>query len=294
MRLAIGTVQFGLPYGVANTRGQVPPEDVAAILSEARAAGCDTVDTAMAYGEAETVLGAVGVDGWRVVTKLPPVPQDERDVTGWARRAMEQSLTRLRLGSVHGLLLHRPQEIFGPHGAALIAALDAIRAGGLAAHAGVSIWSPGELANLLQAFDFSLVQAPFNHFDRRLITSGWLAKLRDRRIELHVRSIFLQGLLLLPTEARPAAFTRWAPLFDARDQWLQSVSLSAVDAAVGDALAHAEIDRVVVGVETLEQWRQVQAAAASSRLCVSPAALGTEDDELINPARWPARPGLKH
>src|SRR5450755_1692147 len=79
-RIALGTVQFGLPYGIANRAGQVAHADVAAILAYARSAGVDTVDTAIAYGDSEKCLGDVGMQSWRVVSKLPPVPSACRNV----------------------------------------------------------------------------------------------------------------------------------------------------------------------------------------------------------------------
>lgn len=285
MKLAVGTVQFGLPYGVTNERGQVPYDEVAAILEEAAAAGCDTIDTAMGYGDAESVLGSVGVAGWRVVTKLPPVPEGERDVSGWARRALDTSLTRLRVSRLYGVLLHRPEQIFGPHGEALLASLDGYRSDNLAVRVGVSVSSPDELTRLMPAFDFSIVQAPFNHFDRRLVASDWIDRLKAADVELHTRSMFLQGLLLLHADALPPAFARWAPLFAARDRWLRSASLTPLVASVGDALAQPGIDRVVAGVASLAQWREIlDAVGRWAGPC--PPALACDDEDLINPARW--------
>ncbi|MGP1664729.1 MAG: aldo/keto reductase, partial [Rhodanobacter sp.] len=71
MKLALGTVQFGLPYGIANPGGQIGRDDAGQILALARESGIDTLDTAIAYGDSEACLGAVGTKGFRVITKLP-------------------------------------------------------------------------------------------------------------------------------------------------------------------------------------------------------------------------------
>ena len=81
MKLALGTVQFGVPYGVANSTGQVPESEGSSILSYARTLGIDTLDTAIAYGESERRLGSIGVAGWNVITKLPEIPNDFENVT---------------------------------------------------------------------------------------------------------------------------------------------------------------------------------------------------------------------
>ena len=108
MRLALGTVQFGLDYGIANAAGQVAPEEVARILTLAQQLGIDTLDTAINYGHSESVLGQCGISPWQVVTKLPALPDGALDVAEWAHSHMRQSLARLGVVKVHAVLLHKP------------------------------------------------------------------------------------------------------------------------------------------------------------------------------------------
>src|SRR5688572_16931975 len=111
MRLALGTVQFGVPYGIANQSGQPSEEDVAMVVSRAWKGGLRTLDTAIAYGDSERRLGRVGVQHWHIVTKLPAVDKDCTDVEAWVRTAVAGSLERLRVPRLHGLLLHRPEQL---------------------------------------------------------------------------------------------------------------------------------------------------------------------------------------
>jgi aryl-alcohol dehydrogenase-like predicted oxidoreductase len=144
-RLALGTAQFGQPYGVANTCGQLAPHAVAAILELAAGQGVDTLDTAIAYGGSEAALGAAGVSAWRVISKLPALPGGTGDITGWVREQVQGSLARLRVTQLDGLLLHRPADLLGPYGASLRDSLAGLKAAGLIAAAGVSIYDPREL-----------------------------------------------------------------------------------------------------------------------------------------------------
>ena len=107
-KLALGTVQFGLDYGLFNKTGQVSPQIAKAILNLANKAGIDTLDTAIAYGNSESVLGNLGVTQWQVVTKLPSVRADCEDWRQWAITQVEESIQRLRLKKIYGLMLHRP------------------------------------------------------------------------------------------------------------------------------------------------------------------------------------------
>jgi aryl-alcohol dehydrogenase-like predicted oxidoreductase len=285
-RIALGTVQFGLPYGLSDTDAPVKLDEVRAILDEARAAAIDTLDTAVAYGESERRLGIVGVEGQRIVSKLPPVPAGCVDVARWVREETLASLHRLQIGSLHGLLLHRSRDLREPHGRLLYHALRELQNDGLVRKIGVSIYDPAELTDLVPEFRFDLVQAPFNVLDRRIATSGWLARLLDAGTEVHARSVFLQGLLLLGSAQRPAFFARWqATVWDQWDRWLRENSLSPLRACLAFVLSHVHIDRIVVGVDNRKQLQEILTECTDSTAVSSPPLL-SEDTELINPSRW--------
>jgi aryl-alcohol dehydrogenase-like predicted oxidoreductase len=284
-RVALGTAQFGLRYGIANRSGQVPPDEAAAVVELARAHGVDTVDTAIAYGESESCLGRIGMSGWRIVSKVPPVPIDCVDVSAWVEQCLQESLARLGLPRLYGFLLHRPSQLLGREGPELYRRLVDIRRRGLVAKIGVSVYDPTELDLLLPRFAFDLVQAPFNVLDRRLADSGWLSRLHSTGVEVHVRSVFLQGLLLMPAGERPAWCRAWQPLWDSWHRWLEEQHASALDACLGFVLSHAEVGRVIVGVDGLAQLREIL-ASCWRRVPLAPPSLGSTDPELINPSKW--------
>lgn len=284
-RLALGTAQFGMPYGIANQRGQVSGREVGEILGQARKAGLDTLDTAIMYGNSEQALGDAGLAAWRVISKLPAFPEDCPNLTTWARAAVSGSLRRLGIAQLGGLLLHRRQQMLGPRGDELFAALRQLQQDGLIQKVGISIYGPEELEALMAKFAIDLVQAPFNLLDRRLADSGWLARLSQQGIEVHARSIFLQGLLLMPAAQRPVAFARWQPLWDRWEAWLQETGLTPLQACLRFVLGYPEIDRVVVGLDGLAQLQQILDAAPGDRL-EPPADFACADLDLIHPAHW--------
>jgi len=285
-RIALGTAQLGQRYGVANRTGQPDLEEARRILAVARAAAIDTVDTAMGYGDSEKVLGAVGVAGLRVITKLPPLPDSPgADLGDALRHEVSGALQRLGADRVYGLLLHRPRDALGPHGATLIDALRGMQRDGLVTKIGVSIYDPAELDALTQTLDIGIVQAPYNVFDRRLESSGWLDRLTNAGIEVHARSAFLQGLLLLDSAQQPPQFAAWQTLWSGWNQWLAERKLMPLPAALGFVLRNPSITRVVVGVETAAQLREI-AASAQALPCEAPASLACNDLDLIDPSRW--------
>ena len=285
MKLALGTVQFGVRYGIANESGQPTEADVAAVVSRAWSGGLRMLDTAIAYGDSEQRLGRADVRQWAVVTKLPALPGAGAAVDAWMQTSVEGSLERLGVSRLHGLLLHRPDQLLAEP--RLYRALQAVKQQGLVRKVGVSIYDPGELDRLIPRFALDVVQAPFNLVDARLLESGWLQRLAAEGVELHVRSVFLQGLLLMPPSRRPPQFGRWASLLESYDAWLEVSGTTRVEACLRYALGFPEIARVIVGVDSVGQLEQLIAAASGAAPAV-PAALHCRDLDLLNPARWAA------
>lgn len=284
-RLALGTAQFGMAYGIGNRDGQVTRPAVKEMLQLALASGIDTLDTAIAYGESENILGEAGTQGFKLVTKLPAVPDGCADVSGWVRGQAVASLSRLGVSAVYGLLLHRPEQLLATVGKALYQALLGLKETGRVQKVGVSIYAPSELAGISDQYRIDLVQAPLNLVDRRLHKSGWLQRLNDEGVEVHTRSAFLQGLLLMPRTAIPAKFGPWDGLLSQWHDWLARSNASAVQACLAFPLAFPGIDRVVVGADSVGQLKQVIDAATGPLRSDLPD-LSCDAEDLINPGRW--------
>lgn len=285
MKLALGTVQFGLDYGVANTRGRVSLEEGRTIIGRSRQLGIDTLDTAVAYGDSESVLGKLKVQSWKVVTKLPAAPEDCNNITQWVKMQVSESLNRLQLTRVYGLLLHRPSQLHESRGPELFAALQSLKADGLVNKIGVSVYGPDELDELHNQYVFDLVQAPLNILDRSLVDSGWAQQLQDDGVEVHTRSAFLQGLLLMPKQKRPAKFEHWAGIWAEWDHWLTETGLTPLQACLRYAIGLNCVDRVIVGVDTVAQLDEIVDAAVGN-LPSLPQFRKMQDNRLTNPATW--------
>lgn len=284
-KLSLGTVQFGMAYGVANEQGQVSPPEVGEILRLAWESGIHGLDTAIAYGDSEAVLGGIGASGWDVVTKLSAVPDTVADVYAWAREQIAGSLERLRLEKVDALLLHRPDQLLGARGSELLAALHRLKDEGFTTKIGVSVYSPRELEPLLEMATFDVVQAPCNILDRRLVEGGWAQRLRDMGVELHARSVFLQGLLLMSEEQRPPKFRRWNRIWRTWTAWLEEHKLDALEACLLYSLSVPEVRKVVVGVDGASHLQAILQTAPTG-LPELPQWPEEPAEELLNPGRW--------
>jgi len=284
-RLALGTAQFGLHYGIANQFGQVTTDEVKKILQAARSAGIDTLDTAVAYGSSERVLGEIGVADWRIITKLPGLPENCNNIEDWVNNTVRESLQRLKENKLAGLLLHRPLQLLEENGASLYQALINLKKEELVEKIGYSIYSPDDLDRLYERFPPDLMQAPFNIFDQQFLTNGWLKKLHEADVEIHVRSVFLQGLLLMKPQDLPIKFYPWKTLWNKWYNWLNENNLTPLQACLRFAIAQPEINRVVVGVDNAGQLNEIL-SAAQCNAPLPPQELASEDKNLINPSLW--------
>jgi aryl-alcohol dehydrogenase-like predicted oxidoreductase len=189
MKLGLGTVQFGQAYGVSNRMGQVSSDDVRTILDRAAAAGIRVLDTAANYGEAETVLAGQNTQSFRIVTKTASAKNGIDAVIARARQSA------LALGA-DTLLVHAAADL---QDEALWPALQKLKSDGVFARIGISAYASDDPAALAARFKPDVMQLAISMLDQRLIRDGTLAQLKDLNVEVHARSIFLQGLLFLDT-----------------------------------------------------------------------------------------------
>lgn len=285
-KLSLGTAQFGSHYGITNKVGQVTEEEVRRTIEVAREQSVDTVDTAVAYGSSEEILGRAGVDDFKVITKLPAIPETAVDISAWVTDQALSSIKRLRIRQLYALLLHRPNDLLGSQARELVRALERVKHEGLVRKIGISVYGPEELSNLLNELKVDVVQAPLNVVDRRMDHTGWLNRLKDLDTEIHVRSAFLQGLLLMDQGDIPASFSRWSPLWNRWHDKLNLSGISPMQACLAYPLALWQVDRVVVGVENAAQLSEVFMSSKLDCKDFDSSFMGSDDLELINPSNW--------
>jgi len=285
MKLAIGTAQFGAKYGLANCLGKPDFFQVENILQFGKSTNITTLDTAAAYGDSELLLGKIGVKDWQVITKIPPLNGALDNPETWVIDQVRASMSRLRIDSLYGVLLHCPQDLLSDISGGYLRALERLKAEGLVSNIGYSIYSPLILEELTKIFWPDLVQAPFNIFDQRILQSGWLDKLKQSGSKIHVRSVFLQGLLLMPISNYPNYFKPWIPLLIRWAEFTKSEGLLPIEAALSFVLNEEKIDKAVVGIDSQAQLKQLIDMNKSLAI-VNLSHLACDDVALIEPFRW--------
>lgn len=300
--LALGTVQLGLPYGIANCDGQPPFEEAKSIVYRAISHGVTHLDCGAAYGEAEARLGRIINRGYQyqvtTVTKLAPLTElsdnaSEQDIRTYVEASVYKSCCNLNMPVLPYLLLHRWQHRTS-HEGRIWERVKQLQQEGVIRNIGASVQNPEEALQAIADPDIKFIQLPFNLLDRRFRQSGFSeeAKVREDVI-IQARSVLLQGLLVSPAEKwpkiagiRPNAIVNQLAAFT-KNYRRESVA----DLCFSYVRSQSWIDCLVVGMENINQLNQNVALFQNPRLNVNECmeieeAFSNLPEDLLNPALW--------
>jgi aryl-alcohol dehydrogenase-like predicted oxidoreductase len=273
-----------MPYGVSNTSGQVPEVRARAILKAAAGAGIDLLDTAAAYGGAEAIISRAAAELGRpflVVSKTLPGGGIDA-VMAAARRSAE-----LAGGTgLDAILVHHPADLVGHAGDRLWRALQSLVDEGAVRRIGLSAGFDDGPRELASRFVPAVMQLPVSLFDQRLVRDGTLTELAARGIEIHARSIFLQGLLFAGESQLAPVIRHIAPLLEARRHAITARGATLIEAAMSYVLGQSEIRRVVVGLTSGAELDEILVAATAQRHDIPWSEIALDDATVLNPSRW--------
>ncbi|MBP05917.1 MAG: aldo/keto reductase [Chloroflexi bacterium] len=285
-KLALGTVQFGTDYGI-NSGIKVDQNEVTNIINCARNNDISLLDTAQLYGSSEKVLGDVNTQDFDIVTKSRGFDQEvitEKEAV-LVINDLHKSLKLLKQKSLYAFLVHHGEDLLKPGGEIIFNQLQTLKNQGLVNKIGISAYIDNQLIEIIDRFDIDIIQLPMNILDSRLIENGLLNKIYSKNIEIHTRSVFLQGLLLMELDKRPKYFERWSRLWKFWYEWLADNKLSPLEASIRYMISKPEISRVLVGVDNRDQLQSI-INAVDGNLPPIPEELSTNDPDLLNPGNW--------
>lgn len=273
-KIVLGTVQFGLQYGV-NSAGRPSEDAVKSILAAAAKGGIDTLDTSSAYGNSEEILGecATPEEGFKIVSKFPKgeVPVAEM---------FNSSLKRLKVDKLYGYLLHH-FEVY-KNNPKIWDEFIALKESGKVQKIGFSLYNPGELQFILDnKSSFDLIQVPFNIFDKKFLPL--MKEVHEKGVEIHVRSTFLQGLFFKDREKIPEKLKPMKNYLLQLDEFSEQSGLSISEIALNYNLQNPYIDGVLIGVDNLSQLEMNLASIKNTPVDIE---IEVKEQELLNPVNW--------
>ena len=273
-KLVLGTVQFGLQYGV-NSAGRPSQEAVKNILNEAAKGGITTLDTSSAYGNSEEVLGnsIVTPGQFKIVSKYPKgeIPVGEM---------FNSSLKRLKVDRLYGYLLHH-FEVY-KNNPKVWDEFIALKESGKVQKIGFSLYTPEELEFILKnGSPFDIIQVPFNIFDKKFLPL--MKELHEKGVEIHVRSTFLQGLFFKDRNALPEKLQPMKKYLLQLDEFSKESGLSISEIALNYNVQNPYIDGVLMGVDNVEQLQMNLNSVKDTPIDIE---IEVKEQELLNPVNW--------
>lgn len=283
-KIALGTAQFGLKYGVANRLGQPSKETVFDILGIAHIEGVDTLDTAYAYGTSEEIIGEFVLRSGKAFNIISKAP--DMDAEGSAKY-FNESLRRLKRKKIYGYLIHKCGNLI--KNKKIWDDIEDLKKKALVEKIGVSVYGTDELEYLLKnKITVDLIQVPYNIFDQRF--DEYLSDLRDKKVEIYARSVFLQGLFFLDPDHIDKRFPSARKRMEALRGISKEHNIPVHALCLCFALINSGINKLVIGVDSPEQLKQnlysmkyfdkVKGVYGSLR------SLKLNDEEVILPYRW--------
>lgn len=286
-KVIVGTAQFGLKYGLANVGGQLSQEKAHGILTLAAESGIYRVDTAQAYGSSESVIGAFKKEEFEVLTKIGRFPDSEPDWADWLSNRISASSAEISLHNLTTVFFHDTAQFLNESREKTLRTLEIVLERHPEIVFGAALYDPAEWEGLKSAKNLNAFQVPHNVLDRRFENSGVIQEMFQMGKTIHLRSVFLQGLLLMDPDALPGYFAPWAPLLRKWASHCFERGISTLAASAGFALRNPCVSGVVIGFDSAQQLGELIEELRS----IGTDALDYPDFEelsinLIDPRRW--------
>ena len=290
MQLGLGTVQFGLPYGINNSAGKTLEQECAKVFSIAKNNNISFIDTAYGYGDAHSIIGqnTSSIDSCKIITKISISKNqyiDSKDIIAF-KNILNTSLFDMKRKYIYALLFHDAKDLFKPGSDQIIKEIKLLKAQGIIEKIGVSLYDDKLIESLISLNLIDIIQVPINILDQRLILSGQLEKLHNHGIEIHARSIFLQGLLLQNPIEINSYFKPVKEKLIKLNSEAKTRGITVLELLLGFIKGVSFIDVAIIGVNNAIQLKEI---INSIGIDINPeelSYLAVEEECFVNPSKW--------
>ena len=284
-KIILGSANFDQIYGIK--KNFIKKSEIKKLFDLAVKNEIKIIDTSPLYNESEKIIGLLNNNRFKIISKIPKPPKNikRENIKKWLKQNVMISLKNLKIKKFECLLLHNANSLLCKNGDEIYKGIRNMKINGFTNKIGVSIYDFNILDKILKKFKFNLIQAPFNILDQRLVEEGWLKKLKKRKIEVHVRSIFLQGILLLKHNQLPKKLKKLNKKLMIWKNWLEKNKFSSLQVCLSFVLNQNQLDGVVVGYNSASQLNQILKLKKIHNNFTLPN-LNLKDKKLIDPRKW--------
>lgn len=284
-KICLGTAQLGMVYGIANKTGKPDTDEINNILNFAFKSGIASLDTAHSYGSSEKGIGEFIKNNdlnFKIISKLPPLAGN-LDI----EKSVFESLSRLNISGIYGYLIHKFDDFLNHP--SLWGYLEGLKQKKIIRKIGFSIYTPDELEIIFKRnIGCDIIQIPYSIFDRRF--ENYLPELKEKKIEVYSRSVFLQGLVFLGEEALPGNLIKAKDRIEKLNRVSVENDIPINEICFNFALLNPYLDKVIIGVDTFRHLQEAMHSLSSidkvKSIYYKLTELSIEDEDIILPYKW--------
>jgi len=284
-KLCFGTANFAKEYGI-NKRKGYNHKKIKTIFNLLKRNKIKHIDTAINYKNVEKKIGKFNLDSFKIYTKIPKIPKKIKNINLWIRNQIKLSLKKTKKIFFEGVFLHNPEDLLKNKKNQIYDSLINLKKEKKIKKIGLSIYDLNMLKKITKEFKIDMIQIPYNLFDRGEKKKELLNKLKKEKIEIHVRSIFLQGILLMDSNKLPIHFRKWKNKFINFENWCKKNKISKIQACLNAVLEDRVFNKVLISTENEEQLVQIFDALNKKNNKDYPKDLQTNEKKLIDPRLW--------
>jgi aryl-alcohol dehydrogenase-like predicted oxidoreductase len=282
MKITLGGAQLGFNYGCFNKK-KIIYSEIKKIEKLVKKFDIKYIDTAINYGNSETVIGNSSLNKLNIITKIK-IPNKKINIKKWINYQIDNSLKKLKKKNIYALLLHDYKDLNSKNKKEILKTLYDLKKKKIIKKIGVSIYSPNDLKTIWKSWEPEVVQAPLNIFDQRIINSGWIDILKKKKIKLFVRSCFLQGLLI-SNYKKIYKLKKFHYSLNKFSKWCAQNKISKILACLHFVKKYTKIDFLIVGFNNSKQLEEILNLFLKKTVKI-PNKFNNNNVKLIDPRKW--------
>lgn len=284
-KIILGSANFDQVYGIKENL--IKKNQIKKLLYLASKNNIKIIDTAPLYNESEKIIGKLNKNRFKIISKIPNKPKNvkKNQIKDWLKDCTTNSLKNLNIKKFECLLLHNGESLLKKNGNEIYEGIKKLKSNGITKKIGISIYNFNSLNKIIKKFKVDLIQVPFNIFDQRLIQNNLLKRIKKQKIQIHVRSVFLQGVLLLKYNQLPKKLKKFKKEWDKWQNWLKKNKVNPLQACLSFISNQSQLDGIVVGCDNINQLNQIL-KLKQLKGKFSSHNLNIKNNKLIDPRKW--------
>jgi len=284
-RICLGSANFGKSYGYKNSK--IKDKEFLKIFEYAKLKKIKFIDTAFNYSNSQKIIGKHSLN-FKIITKIPRIPNSSSNPQNWIKKIISKTLIDLKTKKLYAVLFHYPPyQIDKKKFIQIIEYLEDLKRKKIISKIGISVYNIHEIKRSFSIYKFQIIQFQANILDQKILKNNFIKLLKKRGVEIHTRSIFLQGMLLSDISRIPKKFRYLKKILIYFDSWVKKKKISKLNICLQYIFSHSIIDKIVLGTNNYLQFKQtVEAIEKINGKLSIPKKLRNLSQNQLNPKNW--------